>query len=99
MSTTQSLRFLTELEKLLQNRKQELPEDSYSSFLFRNGVDKIAQKVGEEAIETIIASKNSDDEEFINESADLLYHLIMLLVDRGIPLKDIVGELERRNRS
>jgi phosphoribosyl-ATP pyrophosphohydrolase len=64
--------------------------------LFNKGIDKIAQKVGEEAVEVVIASKTSDDNELIYETADLLYHLIVLLTERGIELKDIKKELFNR---
>ena len=73
-----------------------MPEDSYTTSLFNKGIDKIAQKVGEEAVEVVIASKNSDDAEIIYKTADLLYHLIVLLTKRGIELKDIKKELFNR---
>lgn len=90
--------FLLELEKLLISRKKEKPEGSYTTQLFSEGIDKIAQKVGEEAVETIIAAKNDDEEEFIYESADLVYHLLVLLVEREIPLEKVIGELQKRSR-
>lgn len=89
--------FLHKLEELLIDRKQQLPEGSYTSKLFQKGSDKIAQKVGEEAIETVIAAKN-DNPELIYEASDLLFHLLMLLVDRGVELNDLIGELEKRHK-
>jgi phosphoribosyl-ATP pyrophosphohydrolase/phosphoribosyl-AMP cyclohydrolase len=87
---------LEKLEKIVQDRKKNMPDDSYTTSLFNKGIDKIAQKVGEEAVEVVIASKNSDDNELIYETADLLYHLIVLLTERGIELKDIKKELFNR---
>ena len=98
MSNKKEVQFLYDLEKLLISRKKDKPSGSYSTELFENGIDMIAQKVGEEAVETIIASKNQDDSEVVNESADLLYHLIALLVERDIPLDRIVGELMDRSK-
>src|SRR6056297_1930127 len=87
---------LEKLERIVQDRKKNMPEDSYTTSLFNKGIDKIAQKVGEEAVEVVIASKNSDDAELIYETADLLYHLIVLLTERSIELKDIKKELFNR---
>ncbi|MEX2641069.1 MAG: bifunctional phosphoribosyl-AMP cyclohydrolase/phosphoribosyl-ATP diphosphatase HisIE [Balneolales bacterium] len=89
--------FLKHLEQLLIQRKAELPENSYTSSMFRKGTDKLAQKVGEEAVETVIAAKN-DNEELLYEASDLLFHLMMLLVDRGVPLSALVKELEDRHQ-
>lgn len=89
--------FLTELEALLYDRKKNLPEDSYTSRMFGKGLDKIAQKVGEEAVETVIAAKNDDEKEFIYESSDLLFHLMLLLVQKDIPFKNLEKELVRRH--
>ena len=87
---------LTELYNVIDNRRCELPEGSYTTYLFREGLDKILKKVGEEASETIIAAKNQDREQFVNETADLIYHLLVLLVDRGVTLEEIGSELSRR---
>lgn len=89
--------FLRQLENLLVQRKTELPEGSYTAKMFKKGTDKLAQKVGEEAVETVIAAKNNN-EEFIYEASDLLFHLMMLLVDRGVPLSALVAELEKRHK-
>ncbi|WP_102335600.1 bifunctional phosphoribosyl-AMP cyclohydrolase/phosphoribosyl-ATP diphosphatase HisIE [Salimicrobium jeotgali] len=90
-------RMLTELGELLAKRKAELPEGSYTSKLFQEGVDRIAKKIGEEAGEVIIAAKNDDREELALESADLLFHLLMLLTDRNVPLDDVLAVLEERH--
>jgi len=93
----EGIAFLNDLQDLLQSRKKELPENSYTSKLFRAGVNKIAQKLGEEAVELVIESKDSDDSRFLNEAADLLFHYIILLVDRGYKLEDVVGVLKSRH--
>lgn len=92
-----SFDFLSQLELLLKDRKSTLPEGSYTSKMFQKGLDKITQKVGEEAVETVIASKNDDRHEFVYESADLIFHLILLLVEKDVPLRDIISELEQRH--
>lgn len=89
--------FLFELETLIQSRYDERPEGSYTTRLFEEGVDAIAQKVGEEAVEVVIASKNEDRDEVIYESADLLYHLLVLLRQREIDLDQILDELKSRH--
>jgi len=93
----EGIAFLNDLQNLLQTRKKDLPEDSYTSKLFRAGVNKIAQKLGEEAVELVIESKDTDDSRFLNEAADLLFHYIILLVDRGYKMEDVVGVLESRH--
>jgi phosphoribosyl-AMP cyclohydrolase / phosphoribosyl-ATP pyrophosphohydrolase len=90
--------FLRQLEDLLRKRKSDMPEGSYTSKMFASGLDKITQKVGEEAVETVIASKNDDDAAFIYEASDLLFHLMLLAVEKGIPFVKFVEELERRHR-
>jgi phosphoribosyl-ATP pyrophosphohydrolase/phosphoribosyl-AMP cyclohydrolase len=92
------LEFLLELEQILRTRKKEMPKGSYSTRLFKKGIDKIAQKLGEEAVETIIAAKNKRNEETIYESADLVYHLLVLLVEKDLSLKDIVQEMKIRSK-
>lgn len=91
------LNFLNDLETLIQDRKKTMPEDSYTTFLFDKGLDTISQKVGEEAVETIIEAKNDEDEKFTGEVADLLYHLMVLLVEKDISLDEIVKRLEERH--
>jgi phosphoribosyl-ATP pyrophosphohydrolase/phosphoribosyl-AMP cyclohydrolase len=95
--TKKDYKFLIELEELLYERKDEMPDGSYTSKMFKKGIDKIAQKVGEEAVETVIASKNSGDKETINEAADLLFHLMLLLAEKEIPLHKVVKTLRKRH--
>lgn len=90
--------FLFDLFELIQSRKKEIPENSYTTSLFKAGGDRIIQKVGEESIETIIAAKNRNSEEVINETADLLYHLFVMLVEQNINLSDVVNKLEIRHK-
>ena len=90
--------FLNELYALIQSRKNLMPEHSYTTSLFQEGEDRIIQKVGEEAIEVVIAAKNKDKKELINETSDLIYHLFVLLVEKGIPITDISGHLFKRHK-
>jgi len=93
----ENLSFLQHLQTLLQSRKEKLPENSYTSKLFRSGPRKIAKKVGEEAAELVIEAMDSDDDLFLNEAADLLFHMTILLVDRGYKLEDVVKVLKERH--
>ncbi|TYR76116.1 bifunctional phosphoribosyl-AMP cyclohydrolase/phosphoribosyl-ATP diphosphatase HisIE [Rossellomorea vietnamensis] len=88
---------LTTLEKLISERFDERPEGAYTTYLFEEGVDKILKKVGEEASEVIIAAKNRDKEELKWESADLLYHLLVLLKEQDLPLNEVLQTLEERH--
>lgn len=91
--------FLSKLENVIADRKTNASSDkSYVSSLFKDGINKIAQKVGEEAIETVIEAKDSNDELFLNESADLLFHYLILLQAKGFKLDDIVGVLKNREK-
>ena len=92
-----NLAFLNQLNKLIKDRKKELPEDSYTTRLFKEGADRIIQKVGEEAIETVIAAKNRDKIEIVNEVSDLIYHLLVMLADQDIELEEIVDKLVERH--
>jgi phosphoribosyl-AMP cyclohydrolase / phosphoribosyl-ATP pyrophosphohydrolase len=87
---------LAALYALIQQRQTERPPNSYTTYLFEKGLDKILKKVGEEAAETIIAAKNSNAAELTAEVSDLLYHLLVLLVERGISLEAITAELGKR---
>ncbi|OGS74470.1 MAG: bifunctional phosphoribosyl-AMP cyclohydrolase/phosphoribosyl-ATP diphosphatase [Flavobacteria bacterium RIFCSPLOWO2_12_FULL_35_11] len=90
--------FLSELETVIRNRREAgNSEKSYVASLFEKGINKIAQKVGEEAIEVVIEAKDDNDDLFINESADLLFHYLILLQAKGFSLKDIVKVLEKRH--
>jgi phosphoribosyl-ATP pyrophosphohydrolase/phosphoribosyl-AMP cyclohydrolase len=89
---------LTDLFRLVQSRERERPSGSYTTYLFDQGLDKILKKVGEESTETIIAAKNEDPGALARETADLLYHLIVLLVERGLSLEQVTDELAARRK-
>ncbi|MEO4005521.1 MULTISPECIES: bifunctional phosphoribosyl-AMP cyclohydrolase/phosphoribosyl-ATP diphosphatase HisIE [unclassified Flavobacterium] len=89
--------FLSELEQCIRNRKEEPLENSYISQLWKKGINKIAQKVGEEAVEMVIEAKDSDADLFLNESADLLFHYLILLQAKGFQLQDVVEILKKRS--
>ncbi|HJD10936.1 bifunctional phosphoribosyl-AMP cyclohydrolase/phosphoribosyl-ATP diphosphatase HisIE [Bacteroides gallinaceum] len=93
----QDIMFLKELQDFIDKRHEEMPEHSYTTSLFRSGVNKMAQKVGEEAVETIIEACNGTDERLIYEGADLLYHLIVLLTSKGYRIEDLARELKERH--
>lgn len=91
--------FLTQLESIIKDRKNNsLVESSYIASLFAKGINKIAQKVGEEAVETVIEAKDTNDLQFLNESADLLFHYLILLKAKGYELNDVVNILEQRQK-
>ena len=87
---------LNELYSVIESRKLELPEGSYTAYLFEQGLDKILKKLGEESSETIIAAKNEDRDALVRESCDLLYHLLVLLAEREVSLAEVRDELARR---
>ncbi len=90
--------FLSELENIIQNRKEHAEnENSYVSSLFRKGINKIAQKVGEEAVEIVIEAKDNNNDLFLNESADLLFHYLILLQAKGFKINDVVSILRQRH--
>ena len=93
----QDIMFLKELQDFIDKRHEEMPENSYTTSLFKSGVNKMAQKVGEEAVETIIEACNGTDERLIYEGADLLYHLIVLLTSKGYRIEDLARELKERH--
>jgi len=96
---TDSFGFISHLENTIKDRRENSkPDESYVSSLFAKGINKIAQKVGEEAVEVIIEAKDSNDELFLNENADLLFHYLMLLQAKGFTLKDVVGILKKRHK-
>jgi phosphoribosyl-ATP pyrophosphohydrolase/phosphoribosyl-AMP cyclohydrolase len=86
------------LYQLILSRKEEMPEGSYTTYLFEEGIDKILKKVGEESAEVIIASKNDPDQELVYETADLVYHMLVLLAARGIEPDQIREELKKRHK-
>jgi phosphoribosyl-ATP pyrophosphohydrolase len=87
---------LQQLMATIQARKTEMPDDSYTAFLFRSGENEILKKVGEEAIEVLLAAQREGDDRVIYESADLIYHLLVLLAARGLSWQQIEAELARR---
>ncbi|MGB8704967.1 MAG: bifunctional phosphoribosyl-AMP cyclohydrolase/phosphoribosyl-ATP diphosphatase HisIE [Gillisia sp.] len=101
---TSTFGFISTLEEIIQKRKklsetapETRTENSYVASLFDKGINKIAQKVGEEAVETVIEAKDNNDDLFLNESADLLFHYLILLQAKNFTLKDVVKILEKRN--
>ncbi|HEY3041632.1 MAG TPA: bifunctional phosphoribosyl-AMP cyclohydrolase/phosphoribosyl-ATP diphosphatase HisIE [Pyrinomonadaceae bacterium] len=89
---------LDNLYRLVESRKRERPEGSYTTYLFDQGLDKILKKVGEESTEMIIAAKGEDRNALVKETSDLLYHLVVLLVERGLSLEEVRDELVRRSK-
>jgi phosphoribosyl-ATP pyrophosphohydrolase/phosphoribosyl-AMP cyclohydrolase len=90
--------FLFELEEVIKNRRDNPSEDSYTARLLAKGINKIAQKVGEEAVELVIEAKDDDDELFKNEAADLLYHFLVLLAAKNIEFNEVLANLKARKR-
>lgn len=97
-NTDYNQNFLLKLEEIVKNRFDFPTDDSYVNRLRNKGINKIAQKVGEEAVETVIAALYETEKDFVNESSDLLFHLIVLLREKGISLKDIAKNLESRHQ-
>jgi phosphoribosyl-ATP pyrophosphohydrolase len=89
---------MDQLYQTIESRKENPIENSYTNYLFSQGLDKICKKIGEECAETIIAAKNGDPALLTGEVSDLLYHLLVLLSECGIPWKDVQDELERRGQ-
>ncbi|MBE3593115.1 MAG: bifunctional phosphoribosyl-AMP cyclohydrolase/phosphoribosyl-ATP diphosphatase HisIE [Thermoanaerobacter sp.] len=96
--TEDGIEILNKLYERIKGRKINPVEGSYTNYLFEKGIDKILKKVGEEATEVVIASKNDSKDEIVYEVSDLIYHLMVLLVEKNITLNDIYNELERRYR-
>ncbi|RFM36298.1 bifunctional phosphoribosyl-AMP cyclohydrolase/phosphoribosyl-ATP diphosphatase HisIE [Chitinophaga silvisoli] len=90
--------FLSKLENVITERKNNPSDSSYTSKLFAKGINKIAQKVGEEAVEVVIEAKDDSEELFLNESADLLFHYLVLLSAKGYQLSDVLGVLQQRHK-
>lgn len=95
---TEDIMFLKYLQNFIERRRQEMPEGSYTTSLFTKGVNRMAQKVGEEAVETVIEATNGTEEGFIYEASDLVYHLIVLLISKGLHLEDLARELQKRHK-
>lgn len=98
LNASNDILFLSYLQDFIDRRKVEMPEGSYTTKLFSEGTRKIAQKVGEEAVETIVGAMANDNENLIYEASDLLYHLIVLLAEKGIRIEDVVKELKSRHK-
>ena len=96
-SAATGIAFLAKLESVIEQRATQKPEDSYTARLLGKGINKVAQKVGEEGVETALAGANEPEQKVVEESADLLFHLLVLLRARGIPLQRVVRELEARH--
>ena len=92
-----SLLFLTELQDFINRRHDEMPEGSYTTKLFKDGINKIAQKVGEEALETVIEATNGTSEHLVYEASDLLYHLVVMLASKGLRIEQVAEELHKRH--
>lgn len=90
--------FLSYLQDFISKRYEEMPEKSYTTSLFKEGVNRMAQKVGEEAVETVIEATNGTDDRLIYEASDLIYHLIVLLTSKGLRIEDLARELEKRHK-
>ena len=93
----ESTNFIEKLESVIEDRKINPSDSSYVSSLFKKGTNKIAQKVGEEAVELVIESKDNNDDLFLNESADLIFHYLILLQEKGFKMKDVVKVLKGRS--
>ncbi len=91
------LLFLTELQDFINRRHEEMPEGSYTTSLFKNGINRIAQKVGEEALEAVIEATNGTNEKLVYEASDMLYHLVVLLTSKGLRIEDVAAELAMRH--
>ena len=91
------LLFLTELQDFINKRHEEMPEGSYTTSLFKDGLNRMAQKVGEEALEAVIEATNGTNDRLIYEASDMFYHLIVLLTSKGLRIEDIAMELKERH--
>lgn len=96
--TDSKFSFLYQLEQIIASRKQAPPDSSYTASLFASGTKRIAQKVGEEGVETALAAVVKDQQELSNEAADLLYHLLVLLQDQELPLAQVIDVLRQRHQ-
>jgi phosphoribosyl-ATP pyrophosphohydrolase/phosphoribosyl-AMP cyclohydrolase len=90
--------FLKHLQDFIERRRREMPEKSYTTSLFNSGIERMVQKVGEEAVETVIEAMAGNDERLVYEASDMLYHLIVLLTYKGLRIEDLVRELKKRHK-
>ena len=90
--------FLKYLQSFIERRRMEMPEGSYTTSLFQKGVNRMAQKVGEEAVETVIEATNGTEDRLVYEAADLIYHLMVLLTSKGLRIEDLARELKKRHK-
>ena len=95
----EAIMFLKYLQNFVDRRRQEMPEGSYTTSLFMKGINRMAQKVGEEAVETVIEATNGTDDRLIYEASDLIYHLIVLLTSKGMRIEDLAKELKKRHKA
>ena len=98
MEEKNPLLFLSELQDFIEKRHEEMPEGSYTTTLFQKGINRMAQKVGEEAVETVIEATNGTEDRLIYEASDLIYHLIVLLTSKGLRIDDLARELKKRHK-
>ena len=94
----EDIMFIKYLQDFIDRRKKEMPEGSYTTSLFNKGINRMAQKVGEEAVETVIEATNGTDDRLIYEASDLIYHLIVLLTSKGYRIEDLARELKKRHK-
>ena len=97
LNESQPLLFLSELQDFIEQRHKEMPEGSYTTSLFRDGTNRMAQKVGEEALETVIEAVGGSNERLLYEASDMFYHLIVLLTAKGLRIEDVARELQTRH--
>jgi len=96
-NSSSPLTFLSELQDFIEKRHEEMPEGSYTTSLFRDGLNRMAQKVGEEALEAVIEATNGTNDRLVYECSDMFYHLIVLLTSKGLRIEDIARELQERH--
>ena len=94
----EDIMFLKYLQNFIERRRHEMPEGSYTTTLFQKGTNRMAQKVGEEAVETVIEATNGTEDRLIYEASDLIYHLIVLLTSKGLRIDDLARELKKRHK-
>lgn len=95
----EDIMFLKYLQNFIMRRRQEMPEGSYTTTLFQKGINRMAQKVGEEAVETVIEATNGTEDRLVYEASDLIYHLIVLLTSKGLRIEDLARELQKRHKA